>query len=55
MGKNGGGKPTDSILTLEEALMRFKRKRGEAGVEARGEADRSPDVHHVGLFGYGQA
>src|SRR5580704_8428254 len=31
MGKNGGGKPTEAILTLEEALMRFKRKREEAG------------------------
>ena len=31
MGKNGGGKPTETILTLEEALMRFKRKREEAG------------------------
>ena len=28
MGKNGG-EPTDTILTLEEALMRFKRKRSE--------------------------
>jgi hypothetical protein len=34
MGKNG--KPTDTILTLEEALTRFKRKR-EAGAETRGE------------------
>jgi hypothetical protein len=36
MGKNGGGKPTEAILTLEEALMRFKRKREEAG-ESRSE------------------
>ena len=35
MGKNGGGKPADTILTLEDALMRFKRQRGEAGVETR--------------------
>ncbi len=31
MGKNGGD-PSDTILTLEEALKRFKRKRSEEGV-----------------------
>src|ERR1017187_4559903 len=31
MGKNGG-KAADSILTLEEALRQFARKRGQAGV-----------------------
>ena len=34
MGKNGGG-PTDTILTLEEALKRFARKRSEVGAENR--------------------
>jgi osmotically-inducible protein OsmY len=48
MGKNGGGRPTDSILTLEEALMRFKRKRDEAGAQAWGEAGRESSVHHAG-------
>src|SRR5271168_2068886 len=47
MGKNGGGKPADTILTLEEALMRFKRKRGEAGAETRVEGGSESNVHHV--------
>ena len=47
MGKNGGGKPADTILTLEEALMRFKRQRGEAGAEARVEGGSESNVHHV--------
>src|SRR5277367_2457766 len=47
MGKNGGGKPADTILTLEEALMSFKRKRGEAGAETRVEGGSESNVHHV--------
>ncbi len=52
MGKNGGG-PTDTILTLEEALRRFKRKRGEGGAETRVGAEISTEavpgsnVHHA--------
>jgi ABC-type sugar transport system substrate-binding protein len=46
MGKNGG-KPTDTILTLEEALKRFKRKRDEAGAENRVETASDSNVHHV--------
>jgi hypothetical protein len=37
MGKNGGGQPTDTILTLEEALMRFKHERSDAGAQTIGE------------------
>jgi hypothetical protein len=44
MGKNG--KPTEAILTLEEALMRFKRKREEAG-ESRSETVSEGNVHYV--------
>jgi hypothetical protein len=47
MSKNGGGQPADTILTLEEALRRFKRKRGEAGGETRGETGSESNVHHV--------
>ena len=47
MGKNGGGKPADTILTLEEALMRFKRRRGEAGAETRVEGGSESNVRHV--------
>jgi PDZ domain/BON domain len=47
MGKNGGGKPTEAILTLEEALMRFKRKKDEAGEETRSEAVSEGNVHYV--------
>jgi PDZ domain/BON domain len=47
MSKNGGGKPTDSFLTLEEALRRFKRKRSEAGTESMGETGADSNVHHV--------
>ena len=47
MGKNGGGKPADSILTLEEALMRFKRRRGEVGARAVGERESASTVDHV--------
>jgi PDZ domain/BON domain len=45
MGKNGG-KPTDTILTLEEALMRFKRKREAAGAQIK-ETEPESNVHHV--------
>ncbi|MGA7872093.1 MAG: PDZ domain-containing protein [Candidatus Binatus sp.] len=45
MGKNGG-KPADTILTLEEALMRFKRKR-EAGAETRSEAVPDSNVYQA--------
>jgi hypothetical protein len=49
MSKNGGGKPTDVILTLEEALMRFKRKRDEASASALGgETVSESSVHHAG-------
>ncbi|MGB9382040.1 PDZ domain-containing protein [Candidatus Binatus sp.] len=47
MGKNGGGKPADIILTLEEALMRFKRRQGEVGARAVGESESASEVHHV--------
>jgi hypothetical protein len=47
MAKNGGGQPTETILTLEEALMRFKRKRDEAGEETRSEAVADGNVHYV--------
>jgi len=48
MGKNGGGKPTDAILTLEEALMRFKRKREEAGASIGVETVSASTAHHSG-------
>lgn len=47
MGKNGGGKPADTILTLEEALMRFKGQRGEAGAEIRVEGGSESNVHQM--------
>ena len=47
MGKNRGGKPADTILTLEEALMRFKGQRGEAGAEMRVDGGSESNVHHV--------
>jgi len=50
MGKNGGGKPTD-ILTLEEALVRFKRKRDEVGAETGVETVSDASVHHAGGSG----
>jgi len=43
MSKNG--EPSDTILTLEQALMRFKIKR-EAGLTTRGEGVSASDVHH---------
>ncbi len=47
MGKNGGGQLTDSILTLEEALMRFKRERVGAGARAMGEGVSDSGVQEV--------
>src|SRR3984957_16723194 len=47
MGKNGGGKPTEAILTLEEALMLFKRKKDEAGEQTRVETVFEGNVHYV--------
>ena len=47
MGKNGGGKPTEAILTLEEALMRFKRKKDEVGEQTRAETVSEGNVHYV--------
>ena len=47
MGKNGGGKPTEAILTLEEALMRFKRKKDEVGEQTRVETVSEGNVHYV--------
>ena len=46
MGKNGG-EPTDTILTLEEALSRFKRKRSGVGEEGRGEPPEGSSVHYA--------
>jgi len=46
MGKNGG-EPTDTILTLEEALKRFKRKRSEEGAESRVESVAGSNVLHA--------
>jgi len=47
MGKNGG-KTNDTILTLEEALIRFKRKR-ETGVELAGEGLSASGIQLVNL------
>jgi PDZ domain/BON domain len=47
MGKNGGGESTDAILTLEDALMRFKRKRDEVGEQPRVESVAEGNVHYV--------
>ncbi len=48
MGKNGDGQPTDTILTLEEALMRFKHERSDAGAQSVGEgvSDSNPQEVH---------
>ena len=46
MGKNGG-EPTDTVLTLEEALSRFKRKRGGVGEEGRGEPPEGSSVDYA--------
>ncbi|MGA9724287.1 MAG: PDZ domain-containing protein [Candidatus Binatus sp.] len=46
MGKNGG-EPTDTILTLEEALKRFKRKRSEEVAESRVESAAGSNVLHA--------
>ena len=47
MGKNGGGKPTEAIFTLEEALMRFKRKKDEVGEQIGVETVSEGNVHYV--------
>jgi hypothetical protein len=47
MGKYGGGQPADTILTLEEALMRFKRKKDEGGEQIGSEAGSEGNVHYV--------
>src|ERR1700676_428452 len=52
MGKNGGDQPTDTILTLEEALMRFKRTRSDAGEQTIGEGisvSNFQEVHSSGM------
>jgi PDZ domain/BON domain len=46
MGKNGSSKPADTILTLEEALQRFKRKR-EAGAGNRVETASDANVRYA--------
>src|ERR1022692_1033639 len=46
MGKNGG-KAADSILTLEEALRQFARKRGQAGVKTKEQTAPDTNVHYA--------
>ena len=46
MGKNGG-EPIDTILTLEEALSRFKCKRGGVGEEGMGEPPEGSGVDYA--------
>ena len=46
MGKNGGGQP-DAILTLEEALMRFKRERSGVGAQTIGEGVSASNLQEV--------
>lgn len=46
MGKNGG-KPTDTILTLEEALRRFARKRSQSGAESKDETAPASNVRYA--------
>jgi PDZ domain/BON domain len=48
MGKNGG-EPTDTILTLEEALKRFKRKRSEEVAQTADEGVAGSNVLHADL------
>ena len=50
MGKNGGGQP-DAILTLEEALMRFKLTRNEAGAQTIGEGVADSNLQEAQSFG----
>src|ERR1700722_7248634 len=47
MGKNGDGQPTDTILTLEEALMRFKHERSDAGTQSMGEGVSDSNLQEV--------
>jgi len=51
MGKNGDGKPTDTILTLEEALMRFKHERSDAGAQSMGEGVSDSNLQEVQTSG----
>lgn len=46
MGKNGG-EPADTILTLEEALKRFKRKRSGEGAQTGDESAAGLNVLHA--------
>jgi hypothetical protein len=46
MGKNGG-KAADTILTLEEALRQFARKRGQAGADAKEETAPATNVRYA--------
>ncbi len=48
MGKNGGKAP-DTILTLEEALRRFARSRGQDGVETTEQTAPATNVHDAGV------
>ncbi len=48
MGKNGGKAP-DTILTLEEALRQFARKRGQAGVDTEEQTAPAANVRYVVL------
>src|ERR1700722_1689432 len=47
MGKNGDGQPTDTILTLEEALMRFKHEKSDAGTQSMGEGVSDSNLQEV--------
>src|ERR1700722_5630299 len=47
MGKNGDSQPTDTILTLEEALMRFKHERSDAGGQTMGEGVSDSNLQEV--------
>jgi hypothetical protein len=46
MAKNGGH-PTNTLLTLEEALRRFARQRSESGANIKGEALPDSKVHYA--------
>jgi len=49
MGKNGG-KAADTILTLEEALRQFARKRGQAGADAKEETAPAANVRYADFW-----
>jgi len=44
---NNGGKPTGTILTLEEALRRFARKRSEGGSETHDETAPGSNIRYA--------